>query len=416
MPRFRQRAEPDALSIAPPRWEPDPWFDLNFHVARVTSAGDGSRRDVLDLASKVAMQSFDLARPLWRLVLVEGLEDGGAALILKLHHSVTDALGFFRVVGHLVQVGRDDDVALADEADVRVRLSALQRLLDAALYRVRGTGRLLARAGGGVLAVAKTLVAGPGAALGSFAQLLGSLLRVFKPEFTPKSPLMRERSLNTRLDTISLPLEDLRAAAKQSGGKLNDAFLAGLAGGMARYHADHGLPVGSLRLNMPINFRAGDAGGEGGNYFIPARFLLPISSDDPVERMRQASKIVADVRAEPALAKFGSAVGALNVLPALSRPLFGAILKGVDVNASNVPGPPVALYCAGAQITEMFPATPLAGAAVSVSLLSYNGMVHLTINTDTAAVPDAKRLVECLQQGFDEVLACAETTVLEQTR
>jgi diacylglycerol O-acyltransferase len=76
VPRFRQRAEPDALAIAPPRWEPDPSFDLDFHLARVTAPGEGTGRDLLDLASKLVMDSFDLARPLWRLVLVDGLVDG----------------------------------------------------------------------------------------------------------------------------------------------------------------------------------------------------------------------------------------------------------------------------------------------------------------------------------------------------
>jgi diacylglycerol O-acyltransferase len=371
---------------------------------------------VLDLASKLAMQSFDLARPLWQLVLVDGLEDGGAAMILKLHHSVTDALGFFRVMGNLVQVGPDDEISVAEEADASERMSAPRRLLDAALYRGREAVEFVARFGRGTIALAKSLMSAPGRVLADVAQLLGSLWRVFKPEFSPKSPVMRGRSLNTRLDTITLPLDELRLAAKASGGKLNDAFLAGLGGGLARYHARHGVAPSDLRINMPINFRQGDGGGEGGNFFIPARFLLPIGNADPVARMREAGEIVTRVRSEPAMAHFGQAVSGLNVLPALSRPLFGAILKSVDLNASNVPGPPIRLYCAGAEIQAMFPATPLAGAAVSVSLLSYDGSVHLTINTDTAAVPDVEVLVECLQESFDELLAHAPKLALEEAR
>jgi diacylglycerol O-acyltransferase len=220
--------------------------------------------------------------------------------------------------------------------------------------------------------------------------------------------------LNTRLDTISMPLDELRAAAKASGGKLNDAFLAGLTGGLQRYHARQGEVPDELRVNMPINFRTDDAGGEGGNYFVPARFLLPITTADPLTRVREAAETVARVRTEPALAHFGAAVSALNVLPALSRPLFGAILKSVDLNASNVPGPPIRLYCAGAEITAMFPATPLAGAAVSVSLLSYDGSVHLTINTDRAAVRDVDQLVECIDASFAELLASAREPALRE--
>lgn len=226
---------------------------------------------------------------------------------------------------------------------------------------------------------------------------------------------MRDRSLNTRLDTLTFPLDELRSAAKAAGGKLNDAFLAGLSGGFARYHSLHGSAPADLRVNMPINFRAGEGDAtEGGNYFIPARLLLPITSSDPMGRIRTAGNIVRAFRSEPGLAKFSTVVAALDVVPALARPLFGLTLKSVDLNASNVPGPPFRLYCAGAEIEEMYPAPPLAGAAVSVSLLSYAGTVHLTVNTDTAAVADADCLVACLKDSFDELLAIAPASILEE--
>jgi WS/DGAT/MGAT family acyltransferase len=362
------------------------------------------------------MDSFDLARPLWRLIIVDGLDQGRSAVILKLHHSVTDALGFFRVLGNLVQTGPDDPISIADEAPASERSTPARRVMAAAGYRVQATGRLLTAVPGRVSAAARALGDAPARALRSALNMIGSLVRVFRPQFRPKSTQMRERSLNTRLDTITFPLDPLRAAAKGAGGKLNDAFLAGLAGGLARYHEAHGSVPRELRVNMPINFRTGAGGGEGGNYFVPARFLLPIGTSDPLARIREASEVVGRVRSEPAMAKFGAVVSALDVFPALARPLFGLMLKSVDLNASNVPGPPVRLYCAGAEIEEMYPATPLAGAAVSVSLLSYAGTVHVTINSDTGAVDDVDRLVDCLRAGFEEVLASAEMPVLEATQ
>jgi WS/DGAT/MGAT family acyltransferase len=417
MPRFRQRAEPDALSIAPPRWEPDPWFDLGFHFARVSAPGAGSRRDVLGLASKLAMDSFDPARPLWRLVMVDGMEGGRSAMVLKIHHSVTDAVGFFRVLGNLVQMGPDDVISLADEAPTGERLGPSRRALAALGYRVQVTVRLLAAVPARASAAARALASAPAGALLGVVTMLRSLITVFRPSLHPKSEQMRERSLNTRLDTLTFPLEHFRAAAKAGGGKLNDAFLAGLGGGLARYHQLHGPVPAELRVNMPISFRAGDGEGssEGGNYFIPARFLLPIAGADPLTRIREAAEVVGRVRAEPALGRFGTVVSALDLVPALARPLFGLMLKSVDLNASNVPGPPFKLYCAGAEIEEMYPATPLAGAAVSVSLLSYAGTAHLTINTDTGAVADVDRLIRCLRESFNEVLACSAAPVLQET-
>jgi diacylglycerol O-acyltransferase len=143
---------------------------------------------------------------------------------------------------------------------------------------------------------------------------------------------------------------------------------------------------------------------------------MPTGSAWPHLRVRQARQVVDRVRAEPALQQFGRTVAVLNLLPKLSRPLFGAMLKSVDLNASNVPGPPFRLYCAGAAIQAMFPATPLAGAAISVSLLSYDGAAHLTINTDRAAVPDVDQLVACIEASFAELLAAVPTAAALEPR
>ena len=415
MPRFRQRAEPDVLTIAPPRWEPDPWFDLDFHFVRVTAPAPGTRRDLMDLAAKVAMGSFDPARPLWRLVSVDGLEMGRSALVLKIHHSVTDAVGFFRVLEHLVQMWPDDQISPAAEAPIGDRRTTPWRVAAAIGYRARGLAGLVASLAPRARSAVSAFVASPAQAVSGTARQLGSLARIFRPALSPRSEVMRGRSLNTRLDTLTFPLDELRSAAKAAGGKLNDAFLAGLSGGFARYHALHGSAPVDLRVNMPINFRAGEGDAtEGGNYFIPARLLLPITSSDPMGRIRTAGDIVRAFRSEAGLAKFSTVVAALDVVPALARPLFGLMLKSVDLNASNVPGPPFRLFCAGAEIEEMYPAPPLAGAAVSVSLLSYAGTVHLTVNTDTAAVADADCLVACLKDSFDELLAIAPASILEE--
>ncbi len=87
-------ASANPLSIAPPRWEIDPNFDLRYHVRFVRAAGGtGTMRDVLDMAEPIAMQGFDRARPLWEFTVVEGLEDGQAAVIQKVHHAITDGVG-----------------------------------------------------------------------------------------------------------------------------------------------------------------------------------------------------------------------------------------------------------------------------------------------------------------------------------
>ena len=82
---------------APPRWEFDPDFDLAYHLRRVTAAAPGTIDTLLDMARLAAMADFDRARPLWEVTLIDGLADGGAALLCKLHHALTDGIGAIEI-------------------------------------------------------------------------------------------------------------------------------------------------------------------------------------------------------------------------------------------------------------------------------------------------------------------------------
>jgi diacylglycerol O-acyltransferase len=215
---------------------------------------------------------------------------------------------------------------------------------------------------------------------------------------------MTGRSLSARFDVVSAPLSELKAAAKKADGRLNDAFVAAIAGGLARYHERRGAPVEALRMSMPINIRAADSEVMGGNQFVPARFSVPMNIADPLERMRQVRELVATQRAEPALAFTEAVAGILNRLPTgITTQVFGGMLKGMDFVTSNVPGAPIPVYLAGAQVEANYALGPLSGAAINATLLSHLDDVFVGINSDPAAVPDPELLVECLEEGFAEV-------------
>jgi diacylglycerol O-acyltransferase len=86
IPRLRERVRSNPLSIAPPRWEVDPNFDLDYHLRFARVPGSGGADELLRMAQPLAMQSFDRARPLWEAVVVEDLGDDQSAVILKIHH------------------------------------------------------------------------------------------------------------------------------------------------------------------------------------------------------------------------------------------------------------------------------------------------------------------------------------------
>jgi diacylglycerol O-acyltransferase len=113
------------------------------------------------------------------------------------------------------------------------------------------------------------------------------------------------------------------------------------------------------------------------------------------------------VKADRSLPFTNAIAGALNLLP---RAYIGGMLKHVDFLASNVPGIRVPLYLAGARVNSFYGFGPTIGAALNVTLMSYCDTCFVGVNIDTGAVPDPNVLMDCLRNGFDEVLAVAGGT------
>jgi diacylglycerol O-acyltransferase len=284
-------------------------------------------------------------------------------------------------------------------------LTQPERVLDALGHEWRrGLGRAR-RVLGGVPAALRSLAGDPLGSVSGLGDVAGSVGRLLRPATAALSPIMRERSLSVRFDTLTVPVDRLKTAAKRAHGKLNDAFVAAVAGGLRRYHEAHGAPVSELRMSMPINVREGETAALAGNQFVPARFTVPVGIAKPVERTAVIRDLVGRQRAEPALRLLDEMAGLLNRLPAaMSTALFGTMLKGIDFVTSNVPGPRFEVYVAGAKLDGVVGYGPLTGAAANVTLFSYLERAHLGITTDPAAVPDPELFVTCLGEGFEEVL------------
>ncbi len=113
-------------------------------------------------------------------------------------------------------------------------------------------------------------------------------------------------------------------------------------------------------MTMPINIRNDATADLAGNQFAPARFAVPLTIDDPVERMATIRELVATQRGEPALALAEPLAAILYRLPAtLSTGVFGAMLRGVDFVTSNVPGVPIPVFLAGARMEAQFAFGPM---------------------------------------------------------
>jgi WS/DGAT/MGAT family acyltransferase len=409
IPRLRQRVVGNPYSLAPPRWEVDPNFDLGYHVRTVSAGGEGDERQLLELAQWMAMQGFDRARPLWEIYLVTGMADGRSALIQKLHHAIADGVGSIQIALTLFDLDRHPkEAGPARDEPVPHVLGSLERLVDGVAYLGRRRLSTLQRSLSAVTSGLRDAVVGPADAARRLTETVSSVGRLLAPATHPMSPVMADRSLSVRFSTIVRPLDDLRAAAKATDGKLNDAFVAAVAGGLQRYHELQGAPVEALRMTMPINVRTASTQDVAGNQFVPARFPVPMTIKDPIERMSAIRALVATQRGEPALALSEPLAGILNRLPtSVTTGVFGGMLRGVDFVTSNVPGAPIPLYAAGAKILQQFPFGPLSGSGANITLLSWLDQVCIGINVDPAAVVDPEAFTACMAEGFDEVIAVA---------
>jgi WS/DGAT/MGAT family acyltransferase len=403
LPMFRQRVVA-SLPPAPPRWEYDSDFDLDYHMRRVVAPGPGTLDDLLEMARVAEMQDFDRARALWETTLVDGLENGGAAMICKFHHALTDGIGGVQIAMNLFNLSEElyQHEPLPPEPQVS-RPSWLRGYRDTWRY---DTG-LLGNALGGVVKRGPRLmydsIRRPIATARSAAATTASVYRTVRPMNRTGSPLVTERGLIRRLGVHRVPMPQLRLAAHRCGGALNDAFVAGVAGGLRRYHEEHGVTLGDLHLTMPISLRT-KTDDVGGNRITLMRFDVPVGEADPAARISAIHKRVAAVRDERSLPYTQLIAGALNLMP---RWYIGSILRHVDFLASDVPGVPVQVFLGGAAVRAQYAFGPTIGASVNVTLLTYVDTCALGINVDTTAIPDYDVFHDAIVAGFDEVLALA---------
>jgi WS/DGAT/MGAT family acyltransferase len=406
IPRFRQRVLSPPMRLGPPRWAYEPDFDLDFHLKRFTVPAPGTRRALLDAIAPIAQSSFDRARPLWECTILEGLEHGHAAMVMKVHHSVTDGVGGVELLTQLVDLERDAPERFRDRpapaAEVFPNGGLIRDSLSHTTRRWLGIGR---RAPGTIVSAGVSSARDPigsGLAVANTARSIGKTLA---PAAAPMSPIMTQRGMGRWLGSFDVALDDLKRAAKAAEGSINDAFVAGACSGLARYHARHGAPVDELRMTMPINIRTEDAA-TAGNQFAPARFPVPLGIDDAIERMQAIRRLVLEWRGEPALGLTGTLAGVLNRLPTqATTAFFGGMLKCVDFVTSNVPGAPLPVFVAGAAVERFYAFGPPSGAAVNITLMSHVDQCCIGVVVDTAAVPDPEVLMAELQAGFAEVVA-----------
>jgi diacylglycerol O-acyltransferase / wax synthase len=406
IPRLRDRVVAGPFSLVPPRWEPDPDFEVANHLREVTAAGGSTLNDLFVVAGTLAAEPFDPARPPWRLSFVVDDAGGTPGLILELHHSYTDGLGAVKLALELFDLERwpSGSPPLPRRPDVVAPVTDTTRLAQDLEFGARHSAELLGRVLPWAGQVLRQAVRDPGPPAATTFEVLRTLVEQAGPHPGRRGQLMQRRSAGVRLAAIDLPLDGLRRAARHAGGTVNDAFLAGVLGGLAAYHGKHGSNQATVRLAMPVSTRSEESGTDMRNQVLGVLVRGPLHLHDPFERIRLLHELAGHARSRPVYGLLDEAAGLGLGVPGITR-LVARALRTVDVVASNLPGPPVDLYLAGARLERLVPFGPREGAGLNLTLLSFRDSVHVGVNMDPAATPDTGTLLDCLAAGFEEVLA-----------
>lgn len=412
--RLRQHIVTPAIATTSPRWVVDPDFNLDYHLRRYSVASPGKMRNVLDTAKQFLSAPMDTQRPLWEVVLLEGLTEqtAKAALLIKMHHAVSDGMGGLMLLKLLFNTSR--------EAPLRSPIpEPIPEDLNAITLSRRGLNRALTSALPGLkntfykgLSGSKNLLQHPGKRIEEIKQQWQSAKRILSSDTSPASPLLMRRSLSRRLDVLEYPLAELKDCAKAFNASVNDIYIAAIAGGLHRYHFALDCEIENLPLAMPVNLRTANDS-DGGNHFAAARITLPLNHADPKNRINNIQTQVQQAIAEPAINILNRIAPLLVHLPATALQELGELASQVDVQASNVPGLKEPSYIAGSKIIKMYPFGPLPGIPLMLVMMSHNGVCYIGSHCDTAAISQPDLLMQCLHEEFTALLKPASKPAVQ---
>jgi WS/DGAT/MGAT family acyltransferase len=405
-PVFTRKLAPMPLQFANPVWVKDDQVDLDYHVRRVTLPRPGTRAQFEDCAGRLHAEPLDRSRPLWQLVVIDGLQSGQAAYYFKVHHAVVDGQSGVMLAQALFDLTPKPRRIAAAKAGVAEH-PGMAELAAAALKHDVGQYIKLVRH---LPDVVKTLAGLFGGAPGGAGAL--SQNAAFGPKTELNQPITGQRGFAG----ASVPLDTLKALGAAHGAKLNDVVMALCSGMLRRYLAQHGgVPRKPLIAAMPISLR------ETGNveYTTQATMAavnLHTHVADPVKRLlaiRDAAGAVKAVakRAKGLMPTDFPTIGLPWVLHGLAT-LYGrsGIAKAVpplaNVVISNVPGPQVPLYAAGARMVNYWPMSIVEhGMGLNITVLSYAGSVDFGFTTALNVVGDARELAAALMESLAELQA-----------
>ncbi len=419
------------LNLANPAWV-DAEPDLQQHIVEIklasSSKGGAGMAELEAEVSRLHPVLLDRKKPLWKFHIFEGLApsaDGKkrVAMYTQLHHAAVDgqaAVALANAILDVTLMPRTIDAPASKRPRVfRLEMTEMLRgVLGNQAQKVAEIVRNLP-------ATVGTLKNAAGMAI-STSSLLGGKKGPSNLTLAPRTPLNMSITPTRAFASVTLPMQELKALGRVHGATINDMVLMVCSSALRRYYGKRRtLPRKSLVAAVPISLREKGEQGEksdttaqsvDGNQASLSLISLGTNIADPAKRL-------AHVKAATAAMK--TSMGSIKSLlptdfPSLGVPwlieaataLYGKakvadrIPQLANVVISNVPGPPVPLYMAGAQMVTNYPTSIIVhGMALNITVQSYDRSLDFGLMADGAAMPDVRDLADAIAIAFDDLRA-----------
>lgn len=409
IPLMRRKLAHVPLDLANPVWVDDDAVDLTYHVRRVKLPRPGTMAQLEAALAKLHAKPMDRSRPLWEFYVIEGLPAGRVGFYCKVHHAALDgAAGVILLSNMLDTTPVPRKIPLRPRKTKGIEHPGFRELVGAAFGHETGQVVKLVRH---LPDVAKILADAirPSKGLGVPAAMVRQNF-----SFGPRSPFNVAITGERGFAAVSIPLADTKAIAQTEDAKLNDVVLAICAGALRRYLQRHGgIPNKPLIAAVPVSLR------EPGNTDYNTQATMTLVSlatnvADPVKRLRRIRESAAAAKAltsrmKSVLPTDFPSLGLPWIVPRLAS-LYGRshladrIPPIANVVISNVHGPDVPMYMAGARMLTYWPMSIVEhGLGLNITLESYAGSLDFGLITAKNAVPDAREVAVAIEDSFKEL-------------
>jgi diacylglycerol O-acyltransferase / wax synthase len=392
VPRFRQLLYRPRLGLGWPLWVDAPCFDIADHIRVHAVAAPGDQARLLGACQELSRRRLDPARPLWELWLLPGLPERRVAALLRLHHVIADGAAALAAFGALLDLTADAPTPVAPRWTPTPIPTAGALLRD----NLRRRREELGRGWSGLVH--------PGRTHRRVWRAWPAWREVLAERPAPQTSLNRPVGADRRLAIIRGRLDLTKQIAHTHHATVNDVVLAAVAGGLRQLLASRGEDVQGLvqRAMVTISEHQEQPGQARGNKPGWMMVPLPLGEPDPVRRLELIAAETAARKHKPR-PEAGSGIFRFVAAQRVWYRRFPR-QRSVNLVVSNVPGPPVPLYLAGAQLLELFPMLPTMGnLTLVVAVVSYAGQFNLTAVADRDGCPDVEVFAQGVRGALDDL-------------